>query len=487
MKKQTNLLLPPFLCLLQLFLFQLCFLQNAVMADDQSIAPRSSTRVALTYSIEVSRDGKPKANTRPTPGDQIKFHVQPNVDGYMYVIASTAGSGEYDVLYPAKGSRESNSVRKGQDYSFPGKGLTIGGTSGARSVRMVLSKTRLEAGPAMLMSRRISAGRVVENLGLTMPPRSALSEKHPSSFTNEKAVTVEVPEITEGNPLDLSIDFGSPSSDEGSTGKKPPEIAAAQPTTAQSTTAATGLKILPPIRNKWALLVGITTFKDQRWNLMYPGKDVRDFSNLLMSTFKFNADHVAILKDASASRSDVLHQLDLMSYNMTPGDLVFIYISTRKAEAAKDGRVESVLATSGTDPADPNQGSISEADLSNAIKKLGSKVRVIVLLDTNHFSGSTGNQPAFDLGKLGAETGQMILSTSTASHGETSHASLHYQNGIFIKHFMDGLRQNGAFRGALDYARKKTDQESMKDFFTHQTPDFKAPTWKWEDMKVSSP
>ncbi|MCA9818426.1 MAG: caspase family protein, partial [Cyanobacteria bacterium HKST-UBA01] len=34
-----------------------------------------------------------------------------------------------------------------------------------------------------------------------------------------------------------------------------------------------------PVRDKWALVIGISNFKDPKINLKYPAKDARDFAD----------------------------------------------------------------------------------------------------------------------------------------------------------------------------------------------------------------
>lgn len=446
-------------------------------ADDRTINPSgTSSRVSLTYSIEVSRDGKQaKPNTRPVEGDQIKFHVQPNVDGFMYVIASTAGSGEYDVLFPARGTKESNVVRRGKEYSFPPKGIAVGGNNGARSVRMILSKSRLEADPSMLMSRSIGVGNVfIESLGLTRPPSSVvISGEPPEGFEeDEGAVTVEVPSLNDERRLELELTFDKQGNTTSATDPSKPLLAMA------SVDPTNG-----PIKNRWALLVGITDFRDKSWNLMYPAKDVGDLSNILLSACQFKSDHVTTLRNHAATRSGILEQLGTLAQKANNGDVVLVYLATRATSVTDNESTDKFLFTSETAPDDVSAGSITEADLAGALKKFSKNVRVILVLDTNHF-GSPGRQTRLNTKKLAEETGQMVI--STCSPDQTSHASLQYQNGIFFKQFAEALKRNEGLKGALESAATKIDQESVKDYYSHQSPEVRPPAWKWESLKLGA-
>jgi hypothetical protein len=155
----------------------------AATPDDHKVE-----RVALTYSVEVSRKGKPAGSSaKPAEGDRIKFQVQPSVDGYMYIVAANAGDGEYDVLFP-KG-KESNAVSR-------------------RNMNDIVEDT--VAGDALYVNEQKNrVGDVfVEELRLTRPAGSEISRVSQSpGFKDKNAITVEVPEISEDHPLELELTF----------------------------------------------------------------------------------------------------------------------------------------------------------------------------------------------------------------------------------------------------------------------------------------
>jgi hypothetical protein len=456
----------------------------AARADDRAVSPSSAQRVSLTYSVEVTRAGKP-VRTRPSAGDEIRFRVQPNIDGYMYVIASSAGGGEYELLYPAKGSKESNVVRKGQDYSFPRAGIAMSEAEGLKSVKMVLSKTRLQADPSMLMSRSIKIGGIfVKELGLTRPAKSRLVEEHPQGFDNANSVTVESVELNPEKPLEIDISLASLGATGGTTIGGTPLNATAVPEPVSAYVPATAgdyaVKAdLPPVGKKYALLVGIKNFGDPRFNLMYADKDATDVGAFLTSGGEFAPANVTVLTNRTATSANILANFDAIVEKVRPGDLVFVYMSTRAC--ANESPTDSYLVTADANPENPRCGGLSLDKLSNEIKKLGN-VRVVVVLDTNHMEGDSQSATVLNTQTLANRTGQLIV--SSASGEQKSHTSLGYQNSIFAKHLLDGLRKSPALKSAFDYAAQKTDEESMKDFYSHQKPQLYAPVWQLDQVKI---
>ncbi len=61
-----------------------------------------------------------------------------------------------------------------------------------------------------------------------------------------------------------------------------------------------------PVKDKWAVVVGVSQFKDKSINLKYPAKDAIDFSRFLTSEGHFAPDHVKVLVNEQATREQIL-------------------------------------------------------------------------------------------------------------------------------------------------------------------------------------
>lgn len=95
---------------------------------------------------------------------------------------------------------------------------------------------------------------------------------------------------------------------------------------------------LRPVKHKWALVIGISSFKDPSINLKYAAKDATDFRNFLINQEHFQADHVRLLTDKDASRASVVSLLGDGWLKRVVGadDLVVIYISSHGSQSRND-------------------------------------------------------------------------------------------------------------------------------------------------------
>ena len=100
--------------------------------------------------------------------------------------------------------------------------------------------------------------------------------------------------------------------------------------------ALRGKSMQRPIREKWALVIGISKFKDKELELRYPAKDAKDFCDYLIKEGNFKRDNIRMLLDEQATRRNIL---TLLADNWLPrvvhkDDLVVVFISSHGS--AKD-------------------------------------------------------------------------------------------------------------------------------------------------------
>src|SRR5438552_2181713 len=87
--------------------------------------PKAQLNTGVRYWVELSRNGQTmKVNNKMAfrSGDKIRFHVQPNIDGYAYILLRSGSRGEQSVLFPDPNRAESNNVTRGQEIVLPGDG-----------------------------------------------------------------------------------------------------------------------------------------------------------------------------------------------------------------------------------------------------------------------------------------------------------------------------------------------------------------------------
>src|SRR5262249_46174433 len=110
---------------------------------------------------------------------------------------------------------------------------------------------------------------------------------------------------------------------------------AAETTSAQSatttTTTLTPAQINKPVRDKWALLVGISNFEDAKVpHLKFGCKDAQDFYQYLIHEGNFAPDHVRILLDSQATQRRIMSELGskYLARLAKPDDLIVVFFST---------------------------------------------------------------------------------------------------------------------------------------------------------------
>ena len=486
-------------------------------------SPRPAN-IGMTYSIELIRKNQTtKADSRFPfkSGDQIRFHVQSNIDGYMYVVMKSGSKGTKAVLFPAAGSNENNEVKKGADYVLPEQGvLEFDNAPGEEHLQLIVSATRLNLENAIAQSRERSI--VIrpkvpvtkqQNTLIELPDVSKVSWSavdNPPSFKEEPAVTVVSTEAT--RPLSLEImlrhegavaDHAVATNRDGEQSNPPvpaktPKTVASVPTRSATSinpaVSATGKEATGVVSDKWALVVGISKFQDPQWNLLYADKDARDFAKFLTDECNFAPDHVKLMTNSEATRTSILTELGArwLPANAKPGDLVVIYFATHGTNAKQDVAHKNFLVAHDTDPANPFVSGIEIQDLARTIKRRIEAERVLIVLDTCHAGVAeagakalTPAAPKFDFKDLVQGTGQLIVASASAN--QSAHDSLRYKNGVFTKHFIEGLRTHSKFADAFAYTRKQVEDETVSDFSQRQTPVLKDAEWKGDELKVTAP
>ncbi|MBX9573416.1 MAG: caspase family protein [Candidatus Obscuribacterales bacterium] len=485
--------------------------------------PSEKKNIGLTYSIELIRDGKVASVDSRFPfrsGDQLRFHVQSNADGYLYIAMKQGSKGDSAVLFPPGGAAENNEVKAGQDIVVPAKGvLEFDNTPGNEIVKLVLSTKKLEGAELNKYSRSvlitpkqknqsISAEYLLEfaSAGSDASTAQFSSPDKPPAFAAEPALTVvsETPDKPLSVELLLShasasgataaLPEGVPDFNARETGSASTNIASANSRPNQHKSPKANASNNAIVTDKWALVIGISDFKDPKWNLMYPAKDAQDFANFLVKEGHFAPDHVKVLINSNATRQNILSAFGegWLPENVKPGDIALVYVATHGTSSSQDAKKLNYLVAYDTDPKHAFSTGINIQDLVATIKqRLNEDAnRLVLVLDTCH-SGSAEPgakalaAPMFDISDLIQGTGQMII--ASAGSLQTAHDSMRYQNGIFTKHFIDGLRKYKKLSDAFSYTKAKVAEESKADFHNEQTPMIKDAEWSGSEIVLTVP
>ena len=138
-----------------------------------------------------------------------------------------------------------------------------------------------------------------------------------------------------------------------------------------------------PIKDKWALVVGISQFADKGINLKYPAKDATDFYNFLIGPGHFSKDHVRLLTNEKATRANILATIGdrWLPRVAHPDDLVVVYISSHGSPADLDVGGVNYIVAHDTDPESLYATGIPIQDLMRIIKARVHCERVVIILD----------------------------------------------------------------------------------------------------------
>ena len=94
----------------------------------------------------------------------------------------------------------------------------------------------------------------------------------------------------------------------------------------------------PEVSHKWALVIGIASFKDRRLNLQFTRKDADAFAALLKDPVygRFAPDHVKVIEDEQATTLNIRAGLSWLARSATEDDLAVIYIATHGTAREQD-------------------------------------------------------------------------------------------------------------------------------------------------------
>jgi hypothetical protein len=266
-----------------------------------------------------------------------------------------------------------------------------------------------------------------------------------------------------------------------------------------------------PIRNRYALVVGVGEFMSNIPRLHFAVQDANTFYQFLIDPRRggFPRSNVTFLTNQNATRNNISAALDRLKRMAGPDDLVAVYMSSHGTPPEKFGGVFIVTYDTEIKPREKVwHTSISESILRDFIENLQAK-RLVMILDACYSNGAYSKVPGFlppggkSLGAsdnegyglspqygrrlLGAKDivlddepsrvqasarsksfngqdgwGRVLIGASGA--GEQSWESDQLNNSIFTYYFLEGLnRNNGAVKNAFYYAKPRVTQRVKQE------------------------
>lgn len=245
-----------------------------------------------------------------------------------------------------------------------------------------------------------------------------------------------------------------------------------------------------PVRDKWALVIGISNFKDPSINLKYAAKDATDFSNFLVTSENFKKDHVKTLTDQEATRENIISMLGSkwLAKNAREDDLILVYVSSHGSHSQDEAGGVNFLVAHDTDKNSLLATGIPMQWLSKMISEQVKSNRVVLILDVCHSGAAAQGGKALhriagitqDAFKTGS--GQMVLCSSMAE--QVSWESKEYENSVFTRRLIEALRANDDKTTLLEaYNRLKVlvESEVLRDRSNLQTPVLWNEKWIGKD------
>jgi hypothetical protein len=250
-----------------------------------------------------------------------------------------------------------------------------------------------------------------------------------------------------------------------------------------------------PVHDKWAIVVGISKFeKSAIPPLKYAAKDARDFYDYLVKEANFAPDHVRLLIDEKATRRRILSELDNMFLGRVarPDDMIVLFFSTHGSPSQLDKMGKNFIVAYDTEPNELFATGIEMQAMTRDLKERVDSKRVLLVLDACHSGGVSPTSKGitrvgnFDTDTLAIGNGQMVICSSEPD--QQSWESKRYNNGVFTRKLLDGLRSKGAGTSVQDAFATVTDlvQDEVRQDYpgNRQSPVLKS-KWSGENLVLA--
>ena len=249
-----------------------------------------------------------------------------------------------------------------------------------------------------------------------------------------------------------------------------------------------------PIKDKWALVIGVSKFKDASMNLKYSDKDALAFYDYLIKDAHFSPDHVRLLLNDKATRENIMSQIgDKWLVRVTgPDDLVVIYFSGHGSPSTADQKGVNYLVAYNTDRNSLFSTGINLKEFAGLVKERVNSERVVMVMDACHSGAASATKGLMRVHNMDAEevaqgTGQLVICSSEPS--QVSWESNRYPNGVFTHYLIEGLKMRGSntqLGEAYEYMKNKVREEVAFDRKEAQVPIIRS-HWEGKDLIMGAP
>lgn len=240
----------------------------------------------------------------------------------------------------------------------------------------------------------------------------------------------------------------------------------------------------PPrgVHDKWALVIGVSTFRDPTINLEFTAKDAVDFAALLTNKAygRFQPDHVHLVTDAQATTKRIKQELNWLARSAGRNDLVVIYLSSHGTPRQADIGGVNYIYTADTEVADQDSlfaTALPMVDIVDVVRTRVQARRAVVFLDTCHSGAVVGaglkssSVNAATLDRMTEGVGRVIIASSQAD--QESYESRTIKHGFFTYNLIRALKQDNGLDDidkVYGYVRDQVSKQVMAEKHQQQTP-----------------
>jgi uncharacterized caspase-like protein len=253
--------------------------------------------------------------------------------------------------------------------------------------------------------------------------------------------------------------------------------------------AGASLAVSSTIREKWALVVGISQFQSRNRipSLQFPAKDARDFATWLVDPRygHFKPENVRLLTDSQATTQRIKENLNLIARNAQKDDLVVIFVSSHGSPRELDTGGISYVITYDTEASSQDSlyaTALAMVDITDALATRIKAQRGVLFLDTcfsgaiasgfqrsqsqgddsrteeanRNYANAVGGKALVaegagianvSLERLRYSIGRVVITASQPN--ERSWESERLKNGYFTYYLIAGLKQNNG-KGSME-------------------------------------
>jgi tetratricopeptide (TPR) repeat protein len=215
---------------------------------------------------------------------------------------------------------------------------------------------------------------------------------------------------------------------------------------------AVTLSIYPEYVNRWAILIGISKYRDERLNLKYADRDAEGLYELLQTQAGggFEKDHILKLVNEQATTAEVMRALRTFLKKPAREDIVLVYFAAHGAPDPERPR-NIYLVTHDTNPDDISGTAVPMREIQASLTENLLADRVILLADTCHSAAVATVRGARSLDNTGlvnrylqelskTRPGIALMTSAEAEEVAREDATWGGGHGVFTYYLLQGMK-----------------------------------------------